>query len=187
MMAANHGKRRCQKTGANPPPRSLLFELHISVGACWWEGSEGLLHPLLIQHLQWLSTLSLLAPISLPQLSATIHRPQTVLYPFDSQSQSAAEVNKHDRTSRGQAGHLEAVVLARASGSNARAGPWVTLLSLQMAGDRDFVPLPVTWWSGTRKREALDMELCTNSRQLSRSQAEPYLPPITSRRMLLLC
>lgn len=60
MMAANHGKRRCQKTGANPPPRSLLFELHISVGACWWEGSEGLLHPLLIQHLQWLSTLSLL-------------------------------------------------------------------------------------------------------------------------------
>lgn len=124
------------------------------MGACWWEGSEGLLHPLLIQHLQWLSTLSLLAPISLPQVSATIHRPQTVLYPFDSQSQSAAEVNKHDRTSRGQAGHLEAVVLARASRSNARAGPWVTLLSLQMAGDRDFVPLLITWWSGTRKREA---------------------------------
>lgn len=103
--------------------------MHIPVRACWWEGSEGLFHPLLIQHLQWLSTLSLLAPISLPQVSATIHRPQTVLYPFDSQSQSAAEVNKHDQTSRGQAGHLEAVVLPRASGSNARAGPWVTSLS----------------------------------------------------------
>lgn len=55
------------------------------------------------------------------------------------------------------------------------------LLSLQMAGDRDFVPLLVTWWSGTRKRVALDMELCTNSKQLSRSQVEPYLPPVMSR------
>lgn len=50
-----------------------------------------------------------------------------------------------------------------------------------MAGDRDFVPLLVTWWSGTRKREALDIELCTNSRLLSRIQAEPYLPPVMSR------
>ena len=117
-------------------------------------GSKGLVHPSLIQHLQWLSTLSLLAPISLPQVSATVHRPQTALYPFDFQSQSAAEANKPDWTGRGQAGQLEAVIFPPASGRDARAGPWVTLLlSLQMAGDRDFVPLLITWWSGTGKRE----------------------------------
>lgn len=117
-------------------------------------GSKGLVHPPLIQHLQWLSTLSLLPPVSLTQVSATIHRPQTALYPFDSQSQSAAEANKPAWTSRGQAGQLEAVILSPASGSDARASPWVPLLlPLQMAGDRDFVPLLVTWWSGTRRRE----------------------------------
>lgn len=150
--AANQGKRRCQKTGANLPPGLRRLNRTAPREPAGGVGSKGLVHPPLLQHLQWLSTLSLLAPISLPQVSATIHRPQTVLYPFDSQSQSAAEANKPNWTGRGQAGQREAVILSPASGSDARAGPWVSLLlSLQMAGDRDFVPLLVTWWSGTEK------------------------------------
>lgn len=130
---------------------------------CWYHGaprepavsvgSEGLVHPPLIQHLHWLSTLSLPAPIPAPQVSATVHRPQTVLYPLDSQPQSAAEAHKPNRTGRGQSGQLEAVILSPASGSDARAGPWIPLLSLHIAGDWDFVPLHVTWWSGTGKKE----------------------------------
>jgi len=114
-------------------------------------GSKGLVHPPLIQHLQWLSTLSLLAPISLPQVSAAIHRPQTALYPFDSQFQSAAEANKTDWTGRGQAGQLETVIPVPALQSDARAGPWVPLLlSLQMAG---FLCLsPGGWASGGGRR-----------------------------------
>lgn len=76
-----------------------------------------------------------------------------MLHPFDAQSQSAAEASKTDWKGRGQAGQLEAVTRSLASGSDARAAPWVPpLLSLQMARDRDFLPLLVTWWSGTGKR-----------------------------------
>lgn len=92
-----------------------------------------------------------------------------MLHPFDSQSQSAAEASKTDWTGRGQAGQLEAVTHSPASGSDARAAPWVPLLlSLQVARDRDFSPsarhLVVRHWE--EGAETLDMELCTVSRQL---------------------
>lgn len=152
MMAANRGRTRCQKAGANLP----------QVSAGCWVGSKGLCHPPLTQHLHWLSLSSLLAPIFQPQVSATLHRPQTVFYPFDSQSQSAAEpkspTGRKGLTtgacslllpcsgSRNQAGQLEAVPPAPASGSGATASPWAPPLYRHTSGDRDFVPLPVTWW-----------------------------------------
>lgn len=98
MMAANQNKRRCQQEQISP--RSLLFEHTAPREPAVGVGSKGLVHPLLIQHLQWLSTLFLLAPIFLSQVPATVHGPQTVLYLFDSQSQSAAEANKPNQTGR---------------------------------------------------------------------------------------
>lgn len=68
--------------------------------------------------------------------------------------------NKYDWTCRGQAGQLEAAVLPQASGSSARAGPWVTPLSADGWGQGFCTS--ACHLVGTRKREALDMELCTN-------------------------
>lgn len=161
-------RRRLQeevpKDGSKSPPGLRRLNRTAPREPAVGVGSKGLLHPPLIQHLQWLSTLSLLAPISLPQVSATVHRPQTALH---SQSQSAAEANQPAGAGRGQAGQLEAVILSPGSGSDAKAGPWVPLLlSLQMARDRAFCTSACHLVVRHRAERAQALDTDTNSRQL---------------------